>query len=342
MKKKIMIAVGIITLVLAATMIALANQGQNAMESEYGEPTVMEAEYSLEAPVIEQELSAQDNPVIAAAQAQGLGAYSVAADDRFATLIAEYTMTADEQQYLSELIGQGYDAGWLAEIFEFWVTCCEDKTIIKDIYDSAMENGYADRYWVEDAYNNVTGNIHGVLEGEALYDYLYVDGIEIEDVKTANILCRRGVYTIQELLTKKQEGSTWPVLINEVFGANYGADITAMEAVKQYRQNASGVTLFSAQSSEAENATIAAYADKDTASVSQMIEDNDEAVRQALSTIYDDEILQKYLEQGIDVHILYNAYAVSQSEEIPVADVLYRYNRAGKYARLLERKVVLS
>ena len=54
MKKKIMIAVGIITLVLAATMIALANQGQNAMESEYGEPTVME-------------LYAQDYPVIAAA-----------------------------------------------------------------------------------------------------------------------------------------------------------------------------------------------------------------------------------------------------------------------------------
>ena len=115
-----------------------------------------------------------------------------------------------------------------------------------------------------------------------------------------------------------------------------------MEAVKQHRKNPSGVALFSAENGEANNATITAYAGKDTASVSQMIEDNDEAVRQALSTIYDDETLQKYLNQGIDVHILYNAYAVSQSEEIPVADVLYRYNRAGKYARLLERKVVLS
>lgn len=338
--KKTIVIIGMIGLLCAGVAYAAVQDQEEQMAQQpttvlemYGKAEEMNSQ--IEVTVQNQVLSLQENPVLVAAQAQGLQAYHV--DDTFAELISDYYMTAEEQQYLAGLMNQGYEAKWLAEIFEFYITCCEEKEIIKDIYDIAIEKGYADRFWIEDAYNEATENIHGVLDEEEMSEYLYVNGIEIEDVKRANILSRRGVYTIQQLLTKRQQGLSWSALINEVYQSDFSADITPIEAAVEARKPSSQAMALS----EVNNKKMIYYADKNEQAIEAAAQSNEAAVGQALEEYYEEQTLQHYLEQGISVFLLYNAHFVAQSEGISVNTVLYQYQRAGKYARLLERSVVL-
>ena len=334
MKKKMIVsAIVMFSLTAAAITYAMSAQQQTAVWEMYEQTDEMNYNALVETEQ-EQTPSLQENPVLAAVQAQGLQAYQV--DDTFTELITDYYMTNEEQQYLAGLMSQGYEAKWLAEIFEFYITCCEDKEVIQEIYDIAIEKGYADKFWVEEAYNDATDDVHGVLDSEEMNEYLYVDGIEIEDVKAANVLSRRGVYTIQQLLTKRQEGKSWSTLIDEVYQSDLPDNITPMAAAIEARKQSSQNIVLSVANQQPVFST-----PENGEALEAAAQSNEAAVSQALEQYFDEQTLQYYLNRGVDEFLLYNAYFVAQDEGISVDTVLYQYQRAGKYARLLERMVVL-
>ena len=100
----------------------------------------------------------------------------------------------------------------------FWLDTCEDISIIEQIYNkkSEYEGG---KFWVENAYNDVTEYIHGELSVDDVNHYLEA-GAAAVDIQNANILSRRGVYTIQQILDRIIGGETIVDVMNDVYGTN--------------------------------------------------------------------------------------------------------------------------
>lgn len=135
-----------------------------------------------------------------------------------AITIQPFEPSQTDEIYLGQLIDDGYRADWLEEIYEFWLTCGEDISIIEDIYHASEEQNFTGRYWVEESYNYVTNYAHGVLDVAQVGDYL-AKSITRDQIRQANILSRQGVYTINEILDQLLAGKTWSELVNEVYGA---------------------------------------------------------------------------------------------------------------------------
>lgn len=100
----------------------------------------------------------------------------------------------------------------------FWLDTCEDISIIEQIYNkkSEYEGG---KFWVENAYNDVTEYIHGELSVDDVNHYLEA-GAAAVDIQNANVLSRRGVYTIQQILDRIIGGETIVDVMNDVYGTN--------------------------------------------------------------------------------------------------------------------------
>ena len=127
------------------------------------------------------------------------------------------TLSKTNEAYLHDLINKGYDKEQLEEIYNFWMTCGEDISIIEDIYTIAEDKNLTGQYWVEESYNYATNQSHGVLDVVQVGNYL-AKSISREQIQKASVLSRQGVYTITEILDKLLEGKTWSDLVNEVFG----------------------------------------------------------------------------------------------------------------------------
>ena len=63
--------------------------------------------------------------------------------------------------------------------------------------------------------NAVTKNVHGVLNQEGVNIY-FAAGLSIDDISAANILSRKGVYTITEILDKVVAGDAWENIISDI------------------------------------------------------------------------------------------------------------------------------
>jgi len=84
------------------------------------------------------------------------------------------------------------------------------------MYNIAVNIYEDDEFWVETAFNEATDNVHGVLDKEQVTEYLE-QGLTVEDITTANVLCRKGVYTITEILDKRSAGVEWSDIFDEVY-----------------------------------------------------------------------------------------------------------------------------
>jgi len=355
MKKKALIILTVLLALWGTTILAVeyANQtGKTVADAVY------EAEYAPsfktdEASVETKDVDAQENPVIKAAQAAGLEARLNGADNKFADLIVNYSMSEEEQQYIADLINEGYDASMLADIFYFWTNCCEDISIIRQMYDITLSAEYEDRYWEEDAYNDATNSAHGVLSGDNLYDYLYVNGTTISDVKNANVLSRRGVFTIQEILQKLIDGQSWADIIQEVYG-DFPMDGTenALKATRKFRSGNSISAIANASISqgntEYKQAVISDGFEKTALSddSKQLIEEaqaNTKKLSAAVNEIFKDETSdQNMLQQKYSANILYNANIISQKYGIELEEVLREYSKTGRWERILKKAVILQ
>ena|GEM_PF-4555218 len=124
-----------------------------------------------------------------------------------------YNPSIAERTYIDTLILKGADVFTMISIFDFWRTTAEDIDMIGKIYAKSADVQGA--YWIEEVFNELTENRHGVLDKEAINEY-FEKGLTKDDILQANILCRKGVYTITEILDKVAVGEAWEDIIAAV------------------------------------------------------------------------------------------------------------------------------
>ena len=336
MKKKlnlVLLITAVVLAVLIGTMALVLGNGGDG-----GDPPDEGNQQSGIVEVIE-----DDNPIFAAISNRD----SVTNDNTkwmYANLIANYYMDKDEQLYLAGLINEGYDAEWLADIYVFWIDCCEDITVIKDIYDSSEENSYFDKYWIEETYNGITQSVHGVMDFDQIKAATSGGMIAIIDVLQANVLSRKGTLTIQEVVDKLNNAESYEEIISEIYN-------TPLESIGEISNPSDAARLFRR----------AAFEGKDVKDVSrewviaQLISPDGGGDSGSGGGLHfdgepEDPIIDALLQLGIDYTQyqgsltpaqVYNAYLASEQLDKDLDWIIKNYTDYRMYNRLINKEVTL-
>lgn len=142
----------------------------------------------------------------------------------YAYVVQIYNKSADEMNYIDSLIYGGADIEDIINIYKFWLTTNESIGIVGEIYN--IKNEISDKFWIEEAFNQLTENKHGVLNSGQIKEYTD-KGLGLPDIKTANILSRKGVYTINEILELKLKDMSWDEILCNIESSNQNAVDTA-------------------------------------------------------------------------------------------------------------------
>ena len=137
--------------------------------------------------------------------------------NRYSITVALYEPTAAETSQIVGLVEEGYDLYQLSRIYDFLVGTQEGSSILEEIYDMGEKLDFQGRYWIEDAYNAVTNNVHGVLGMEEVGQYIS-QGLSVADIRVANEMSRTGAMTIQEILEERLDGTGWTGLFQQAYG----------------------------------------------------------------------------------------------------------------------------
>lgn len=135
----------------------------------------------------------------------------------YAYVVQIYNKSADEMNYIDSLIYGGADIEDIINIYKFWLTTNENIEIVGKIYN--IKNDISDKFWIEEAFNQLTENKHGVLNSGQIKEYTD-KGLGLSDIKTANILSRKGVYTINEILELKLKDTSWDEILCNIESSN--------------------------------------------------------------------------------------------------------------------------
>ncbi len=135
--------------------------------------------------------------------------------ESYITFMIKHTLTSDEIAVINSLVASGTTMQTVENIYDFYLTTNDDFSIISKI--AALETAFWGDHWIENAYNHITGNAHGVLNLEDIKEYS--NHLSIDDITYANILCRKGVYNIREILDKVQSGESWDNITDEIYSS---------------------------------------------------------------------------------------------------------------------------
>ncbi|MCL2838089.1 MAG: hypothetical protein FWE04_03335 [Oscillospiraceae bacterium] len=125
-----------------------------------------------------------------------------------------FGLSEEAMDYIADLIISGRDMEEIIHITYFWLETNEDISIIGEIYD--MKDEFAgSSFWLEFAFNRITGNRHGVLTDEEAVEYLEM-GLDFDDLEIARVLSRQGVMTIHEILDERAEDVSFSELAAEI------------------------------------------------------------------------------------------------------------------------------
>lgn len=213
MKKKIIIfLVGfcLITTVAAAVAGSINWTDIEPAEQEGGLYTTYD-----KAPQFQTQLSNQeDNAIFTKLDRSGKDKNTIYQDiSAYKKLKKLYRPSEQELEYLDGLIETGADVLTVMELYCFWLTTSEDISIIGQMYSASGQD--KQDYWMEELFNKFTETRHGVLDENGVNVYL-VKGLTASDINIANVLSRRGVLTIQEILDRRVAGDSWNILIEQI------------------------------------------------------------------------------------------------------------------------------
>lgn len=134
----------------------------------------------------------------------------------YVELLMKYQPTEQELSEIDNLISAGNNVFDVVNVFVFWrTTDCGIDTMGQVLQ---MKDTLTGRNWIENAYNIITQNRYGVLDRTAYEEYIS-RGATMADIDYANILCRKGIYTIQEILDEKVSGKTWEQIVSQMDGS---------------------------------------------------------------------------------------------------------------------------
>lgn len=136
-----------------------------------------------------------------------------------AVFMGKYCTTKESFSFIENMILSGCDVQTTMDIYQFYLTTNEPISIVKQIYDMVY-NGepITNRDIIfENAFNQLTNNKCGVLSEEDVIYYIE-KGLTVSDISDANLLSRKGVMTIQEILDAILSGTSWEEIVSTVSG----------------------------------------------------------------------------------------------------------------------------
>lgn len=136
---------------------------------------------------------------------------------KVALFMGKYCDSKDSFSFIENMILSGCDIQTTMDIYQFYLTTNEPIEIVKQIYDMVyVGEKITNRDAVfENAFNELTNNKCGVLTKEDVDNYLE-KGLSVSDISQANLLSRKGVMTIQEILDANLSGTSWEDLVEIV------------------------------------------------------------------------------------------------------------------------------
>ena len=132
----------------------------------------------------------------------------------YTAFMGENSFTSSQLEIINRILDKGTTIQSLAQVYDFWLTTSEPFSIIEDI--CALEERYFSEFWYENAFNALTNDKCGVLDSKDIDEYKEKD-ITAEQILAANTLCRKGKYTITEILDMAVNGRDIEDIACEVY-----------------------------------------------------------------------------------------------------------------------------
>ncbi|MBO5369419.1 MAG: hypothetical protein J6B23_01940 [Clostridia bacterium] len=153
--------------------------------------------------------------------------------EAYIVFMLKHSPSADEISQINSILKSGTTIHTLSQVYDFYLTTNDDFSIIAQI--AALEDQFWGKHWIESAYNRITENSHGVLDKDDVEHY--AETLNREDMEYANLLSRKGVYNVYELLDKRVNGESWNGITDEIFNtvADNSAEGSALERNSKFK-----------------------------------------------------------------------------------------------------------
>lgn len=134
---------------------------------------------------------------------------------QYANILIKYHLSAEETTYIMEQVNSGRDLSKICELYYFIKNTSLNYSDIGPMYAIGEQNEFSGDYWAENAFDTYTNNENTLDKTEIL---AFLDEtIGLEDVQLANILSRRGVKTIREIIGDMKNGTEISEIIAQIY-----------------------------------------------------------------------------------------------------------------------------
>jgi len=148
----------------------------------------------------------------------------------YVSFLCENSFDKEEIKIINRILEKGTTIQSLKQVHEFWLSTDEDFSIIEEICE--LEDVYFSEFWYEDAFNRITNDVHGVLSSEDI-EFYQEKGVSIDEMLSANVLCRKEGQNIFDILDRVSEGERIEKIAEEIYDiANIPDADTKHEKVK--------------------------------------------------------------------------------------------------------------
>ena len=204
-KKGISIVIGLVILAMGAAALemttSLVSKRLNVLQSA--------DEYESE---IEDKTNAEE--IVCEIKNTGIEDSEVCRD--LAEFFACNFITSEQQQYILELIKNGYDKETVKNVVLFWLDTDEDVSMIEKLLaEIPKDGGETDYYVTESAFDRLTENRSGLLTFSEGKEFQRA-GVSVEDMIYANKLSKKGYMEIHDILSKCQNDGNINLVAAEV------------------------------------------------------------------------------------------------------------------------------
>lgn len=134
----------------------------------------------------------------------------------YAYALTKYSKSDAESEYLHDLIISGMDSKRVTAIYSFLQDTCYGIDFINTMYENSLSFEVDSLYWIDNAFDKATQEKHGILNVDDVKEY-YESGLESGDIHMANQLCRKGIYTINEILDMRVAGMGWEDIFDKIY-----------------------------------------------------------------------------------------------------------------------------
>ena len=251
---------------------------------------------------------------------------------RFMQLQSVYSLTDVQTKEFYKLTKQDYDLQKLMDIFEYTINTdsFRDMKLVKKIYDKAETMKIQSNYWVEIAFDALTGRTETALNQAQVAAFVN-DGLTIEEIYAANVMSKRNEKSVEKLLKEKKSGKKWSEIAGEVYpeissipdAENNPVEIVA--SVMKSKVTGLEASEIMTDSSEAENLISNAQSAAETAagsfgiSSAELTESILSFAEQKLPSI-DKKNLAKWISKGHSIRSIEKKHKESQKDGIPLEE----------------------